>query len=78
MVIMKNTILLQYLCRNLEVIYEKYNSWVFLTVKQNTQLDRVKLISDVEINIKFYLLKSVNVNFGKQKSLYQLILSFIL
>lgn len=67
---MENTILLQYLCRNLEMIYEKCNSWVFLTVKQNTQLDKVKLISDVEINEEFYLLKSVNVNFGKQKSLY--------
>lgn len=52
------------------MIYEKCNSWVFLTVKQNTQLDKVKLISDVEINKEFYLLKSVNVNFGKQKSLY--------
>lgn len=54
MVIMETTILLQYLCRNLEMIYEKCKSWVFLTVKQNTQLDRVKLISDVEINNFIY------------------------
>lgn len=49
MVIMENTTLLQHLCRNLELINEKCNSWAFLTVKQNTQLDRVKLISDIEI-----------------------------
>lgn len=60
MVIMENKTLLRYLCRNLEPTYQNCKSWIFLTVKQNTQLDTVKLVTDTEMT-SFYLLKNLQM-----------------